>query len=135
MDGGYDYAITKYFGSGLVEQVQKAVLEQWLGEQPVGTSMSVDYEDIVLIHAPTMRVPSAIVDPMVVYHAMRSTLIEAMRKGVQTMVIPAFGAGCGSLTFDVVAKMMAEAYFQIANPPKRISWEYADSRQLPDMSR
>ena len=84
----------------------------------------------------SLRVPSAIVDPMVVYHAMRSTLIEAMRKGVQTMVVSAFGAGCGMLPFDTVAGLMAAAYRQVASPPKEISWDYANSRgELPDMDR
>ena len=135
MDGSYDYAITKYFGKELMRAVQSRILDVWFGEQPVGTSISVKHKGITLIHTPTMRVPSMIVDPMIVYHSMRSTLIEALRDDVRAMVVPAFGAGCGMLPFDVVATLMAAAYRQIANPPTCINWEYATSRALPDSER
>ena len=90
---------------------------------------------MTFIHTPVMRVPSAVVDPMLVYHCMRTALIEAMRCGVETMVIPAWGAGCGMLPFDTVAELMAAAYFQVKNPPSKLDWDYANSRQLPDMGR
>lgn len=135
MDGSYDYAITKYFDKELMRAVQSRILDVWFGEQPVGTSISVKHKGITLIHTPTMRIPSTIVDPMVVYHSMRSTLVEALRDDVRAMVVPAFGAGCGMLPFDVVATLMAAAYRQVANPPTSINWEYATSRSLPDSER
>lgn len=135
MDGGFDLALLRHCGNDLMHVVQRRILDAWFGEQPVGTSLSVKFEGVTLIHTPTMRVPSRVVDPMVVYHAMRSTLIEALRIDARTVVVPAFGAGCGTLSFDVVAKLMAAAYHQVANPPKRIDWEYANSRRLPDSRR
>lgn len=132
MDGGYDRAITVRYGEELMRKVQRAIIERWSGEQPVGTSISVAHGGITLIHTPTMRAPSEIDNPMVVYHAMRSTLIEAMRKGVRAMVIPAFGGGCGMLPFDVISSLMASAYHQVANPPKRLGWDYANSYQPED---
>lgn len=132
MDGGYDRAITDYFGTSLMEAVQQKIVGEWLGEQPIGTSISVEYEGITLIHTPAMRAPSEIADPMVVYHCMRTALIEAMRCGAERMVVPAWGAGCGMLPFGVVADLMAKAYFQVANPPKRLDWEYVNSLRLPD---
>ena len=30
---------------------------------------------------------------------------------------------------------MAAAYFQVKNPPSKLDWDYANSRQLPDMDR
>ena len=135
MDGGYDRAITDYFGRGLMEAVQRKIVDVWLGEQPVGTSISVEYNGMTLVHTPAMRVPSTIADPMVVYHCMRTALIEAMRCGVETMVVPAWGAGCGMLPFGTVADLMAAAYFQVKNPPSKLDWDYANSRQLPDMDR
>ena len=89
MDGGYDRVITGYFGRSLMEAVQRKIVDVWLGEQPVGTSISVEYNGMTLVHTPAMRVPSTIADPMVVYHCMRTALIEAMRCGVETMVVPA----------------------------------------------
>ena len=135
MDGGYDRAITNYFGHGLMEAVQRKIVDEWLGEQPVGTSISVEHNGMTLIHTPVMRMPSVVLDPMFVYHCMRTALIEAMHCGVEIMVIPAWGAGCGMLPFDTVADLMAAAYFQVENPPSKLDWKYVNSRQLPDMDR
>jgi hypothetical protein len=41
MDGGMDAAITKCFGRELEEKVQQRILDDYLGEQPIGTSMIV----------------------------------------------------------------------------------------------
>src|SRR5689334_11513044 len=42
MDGGVDAAITRFFGYALVERVQQRILDEYLGEQPVGTSLIVE---------------------------------------------------------------------------------------------
>lgn len=132
MDGGYDLAITDYFGDELMEKVKRMILKHYYGEQPVGTSMilTIPNTDKKLIHTPTMRVPSPIKDPMVVYQCMRSTLMKAIRNDVSTIVIPAFGGSCGKLDYAVIAKMMKEAYDQIKNPPRYLSWDYAYGRDL-----
>lgn len=128
MDGGYDLAITDWFGTGLMKKVQERLMRDFYGEQPVGTSILVetDVKGIKLIHTPTMRVPSVIRDPMVVYHCMRSTLMLALENNIESIVIPAFGGACGSVPADVVADMMYKAYSQIMNPPWQISWNYAE---------
>jgi len=41
MDGGIDYYISEFFGWQLLPKVQQAVLDEWCGEQPVGTCMMV----------------------------------------------------------------------------------------------
>lgn len=41
MDGGYDKAITDYFGKQLMKDVQGVIMKDWYGEQPVGTSISI----------------------------------------------------------------------------------------------
>ena len=132
MDAGYDAAIVSYYGEGLKHAVQRKILDEWFGEQPVGTSMSIEHAGITLVHTPVMRVPSVVRDPMVVYHATRSALIEAMRRGVKAVVLPAFGAGCGKVPHDVVARLMAQAYKQLLNPPSELTWHYAHSLDLPD---
>ncbi|MBE6466001.1 macro domain-containing protein [Denitrobacterium detoxificans] len=132
MDAGYDAAIVSYFGEGLKRAVQRKILDDWFGEQPVATSISVEYAGITLVHTPVMRVPSVVRDPMVVYHATRSALIEAMCGGVKAIALPAFGAGCGKVPHDVVARLMAQAYRRLANPPANLSWSYAHSLDLPD---
>jgi O-acetyl-ADP-ribose deacetylase (regulator of RNase III) len=60
MDGGVDAAISCYFGWDLQERVQRRILDELLGEQPVGTSLIVETghpEHPFLAHTPTMRVP------------------------------------------------------------------------------
>ena len=139
MDGGYDGAITRYFGKQLMKDVQYKIITEWYGEQPVGTSLSVPIKgkqvyyndkikDMILIHTPTMRTPSLIVDNKVIYQCMRTTLIEAIKNNVRNIVIPAFGGCSGGVGFSTIAKMMYLAYVQINNRPNNlndITWEYA----------
>ncbi|EIK1778910.1 macro domain-containing protein, partial [Salmonella enterica] len=57
MDGGVDAAITTYFGTQLQRHVQKYIIQEYLGEQPVGTAFITetgDGEHPWLVHAPTM---------------------------------------------------------------------------------
>jgi len=127
MDGGYDAAITRWFGRELMEKVQEYIIENYYGEQPVASSFIIDTnkEGIKIIHTPTMRIPSAISDPMVVYHSMRSTLIEAIKADVKCVVIPAFGGATGGLEYSIIAYMMRKAYLQLRNIPDKLDWAYA----------
>ena len=97
MDGGYDLAITEYFGEELMKKVQKYIIRNYYGEQPVGTSFIIEtgVKNIKLIHTPTMRIPAKIKEPMVVYQAMRTTLMTALENNIKSIVIPAFGGCCG----------------------------------------
>ena len=115
MSGGYDKAITDYFGKGVQIEVQHYIKENLFGEQPVGTSIIVDIPNTnkKLIHTPTMRLPSRILDPMVIYHSMRSTLIVAINNNIQSIVIPAFGGLTGQVKPDVLARYMRLAYEQV----------------------
>ena len=127
MDGGYDLAITNYFGEDLPKKVQKYLVENLFGEQPVGTSIIVDInEKQKLIHTPTMRIPSHIKDPMVVYNCTRTCFMLAIKNNIKSIVIPAFGGACGNVEYSIIAEMMFKAYQQIKNPPKEISWRYAE---------
>ena len=126
MDGGYDLAITKWFGDGLMRKVQKYIVENFNGEQPVATSFLIDigYKNIKLIHTPTMREPEAIKEPLVIYQCMRTTLLEAIKNNINSIVIPAFGGGCGSLDYDLIARMMYRGFCQIMeNKTAQITWE------------
>lgn len=135
MDGGYDLAITEYFGEELMKKVQKYIIENYYGEQPVGTSfiMKTDAKNIQMIHTPTMRIPSKIKEPMVVYQAMRTTLMTALENNIKSIVIPAFGGCCGFMNPQVLCEFMYEGYRQIMNPPEKINWDYA-TRWEPEIS-
>ena len=115
MDGGYDAAITGYFGNQLEKEVQKYILENFYGEQPVGTSFTIDIPgtDQKLIHTPTMRMPSKIREPEIVYQCMRTTLMEAIKNNVESIVIPAFGGATGMVPYRTIAKLMKMGFDQI----------------------
>ena len=128
MDGGYDLAITDWFGPDLSRKVQQYIIDNLKGEQPVGTSIIIDTDvyPSKLIHTPTMRIPSAIKDPMVAYTCMRTCLMKALENNIDSILIPAFGGGCGRIPSETLARLMFEAYDQVMNPPSKLGWEYAE---------
>lgn len=134
MDGGYDMAITKWFGEKLQEKVQEYIMKKYYGEQPVGSSFIIDTpkKGIKLIHTPTMRIPERIYDTSIVYHCMRTCLITALENDVRQIVIPAFGARTGCLGCEDVAYMMWMAYKQILSN-NEISWEHAIKTHYRDV--
>ena len=132
MDGGYDLAITDWFGKQLQIRVQQYIIDNFFGEQPVGTSFYIKANDKgqSLIHTPSMRTPQIIKDPLVVYQCMRSTLMCAYQNNLQSILIPLFGGGCGEVHPQIIAKMMKLAYDQIHNPPKKLDWNYVESVEI-----
>ena len=56
----------------LMKKVQQYIMEHFKGEQP------------------TMRVPSAIREPLIIYQCMRTCLMTAMENAVESVVIPGF---------------------------------------------
>ncbi len=129
MDGGYDLAISEWFGWDLQKNDQQYIVDHFYGEQPVGTSIIIDTDKdgIKLIHTPTMRYPDKIRDPLVVYQCMRTCLITAMQNNITTIVIPAFGGCTGQVAPHMIAEMMWRAYKQLSEAPSAIRWRYADS--------
>ena len=127
MDGGFDLALTEYYGIQLQERVQKYIIDNYYGEQPVGTSFIIETnkDNQFLIHTPTMRTPNKIKDKQVIYQAMRTTLIEAKRNNIKSIIIPMFGGTAGGCHPHEIAKLMRLAYDQINNVPDRINWSYA----------
>ena len=117
MNGGYDLAIIDYFGESLQKEVQKKIKQDFYGEQPIGTAISVNIPgsktNQVLIHVPTMQTPKPVKDDNIVYQCMRVALMEALKLKVKSIAIPAFGGGTGNLSANVIAKRMEEAYEQI----------------------
>ncbi len=138
MDGGVDLAITNYFGIELMDRVQAAVIKQYRGEQPVGTSMIIETEHTshpYLAHTPTMRKPMRITKTDNVYSAMFAMLSEVWRfncqngRLIQKIACPGLGTACGGVLPSRAAKHMALAYSNFLNPPEMISWPYAEGRQ------
>ncbi|MEE0294347.1 MAG: hypothetical protein UDT09_07845 [Eubacterium sp.] len=66
---------------------------------------------------------------MVVYQAMRTTIITVLENNVQRIVIPAFGGCCGTMKYQELfkmmyqelCKMMYEGYKQTMNLPSKLN--------------
>lgn len=58
MDGGVDAAITQFFGKQLQKKVQKYIISNYEGEQPVGTSFIIETGVFILVLT-TFRQPRA----------------------------------------------------------------------------
>ena len=134
MDGGFDQALSEYFGWELQNQVQEYILKKFRGEQPIATSFIIDTDKdkVKLIHTPTMRIPFPVKDPMIVYQCMRTTLMTALESTIDSIVIPAFCGGWGNVSPKVIGRLMYEAYKQVMNPPIHIDWNYAE-RWSPEL--
>lgn len=78
MDGGVDLSIIDFFGQKLMGQVQHCIIQEYLGEQPVGTSLIVETQHPkhpFIAHTPTMRLPMPISHTDNVYVAMWAMLL------------------------------------------------------------
>src|SRR5947209_13269829 len=72
MTAGIDAAVIRRFGEELMRRVQQWIMNDYFGEQPLGTAFILPTSDPslpFLCHAPTMRVPGNIVGTDKVYAA------------------------------------------------------------------
>jgi O-acetyl-ADP-ribose deacetylase (regulator of RNase III) len=138
MDGGVDAPITRFFGDDLMFAVQKRVIEEYFGEQPVGTSMIVETgntEHPYIAHTLTMRVPMVITHTDNVYLAMWAVLREVHRhnqtaeRKIEIVACPGLGTATGHVPYREAARQMSLAYRNFLNPPPYITWQYAGERQ------
>ena len=139
MDGGMDAAITKFFGISLMERVQDKILDDYLGEQSVGTSFIIETghpQHPFLAHTPTMRVPMQIVGTDIPYIAMWAMLLAVEQhnrhhpRKIATIACPGLGTGIGRILPDEAARQMALAYDHFIYPPKLLNCFVAATRQL-----
>lgn len=138
MDGGVDAAITRFFGEDLQQRVQRRIVDEFLGEQPVGTSIIVETDHPkhpFIAHTPTMRVPMTIIHTDNVYQAMWSMLLAVRQhnlkpdKKIETIACPGLGTAIGQVPYRQAARLMALAYRNFLNPPAFIDWRFAEQRQ------
>src|SRR5688500_17584924 len=100
MDGGVDLAITRFFGEQLMQRVQAHILQEYLGEQPVGTSFIVETGHPThpfVAHTPTMRVPMTISTTDNVYTAMWAMLLAVHRHNRSSSSVPIRKVACPGL--------------------------------------
>lgn len=119
MTDGIDAAVVRYFGEDIMRRVQYRMIDEYLGEQPVGTAFifpTGGKETPFLCHAPTMRVPGSIGRSDKVYSATWAAFFALSQHNVhrdqkiETVAFSAFGAGFGGAPFSEVARHMAAAY-------------------------
>lgn len=133
MDGGIDLHIINYFGNKLMEDVQKHIIDNYAGEQPVGTSFVIETGNAnhkYLAHTPTMRVPRIIYDTENVYYAMKAMLLEVKKhNNIQSVLCSGLGTGAGGVPLETAVRQMHLAYTHVMlNPISRIDWFVAGQR-------
>jgi O-acetyl-ADP-ribose deacetylase (regulator of RNase III) len=137
MTAGIDAAVVRYFGDELMRRVQHRILDQFFGEQPVGTAfvLATNHSDVpFLAHAPTMRVPGNIEGTDKVYAATWSALLAvhahnlANDRKIEVLAFPAMGTGFGGVPFREAARQMAAAYRHYLEPPHRLDWDFVVER-------
>lgn len=134
MTAGIDAAVVRAFGQSLMDRVQHRIMDEYLGEQPVGTAFIISTGDSripFLAHAPTMRVPGNIAGTDKVYSATWAAFLAIHAYNLQnhasirTAAFPAMGTGFGGMPFSEAARQMAGAYRMYLNPPHRLDWDRA----------
>ena len=138
MDGGVDLAIVRFFGEPLMHRVQRHILQEYLGEQPVGTSVIVETGHPAhpfVAHTPTMRIPMTIATTDNVYTAMWAMLGAVHRHNrsspvpIRKLACPGLGTATGQVPADEAARQMALAYNWYRRPLQAIDWAAAEDRQ------
>lgn len=137
MTAGIDAAVVRRFGERLMRRVQHFIMDQYFGEQPVGTAFILPTEDRILpflCHAPTMRVPGSIEGTDKVYAATWAALLAVMahnqsaEQRIEVVALPAMGTGFGGVPFGEAARQMAAAYRHLLEPPHRMDWDFVVDR-------
>ena len=111
LDGGIDLAYRAAFGLGLQRRLQAVIEARFSGELPIGeaTLLSTGHPRIKqIIFAPTMRTPSVIDDPTVVYLATKAALQCALTAllPIERLGFPGMGTGIGRVDpFECAAQM------------------------------
>jgi len=138
MTAGIDAAVVRRLGDGLMRRVQHRIMDEFFGEQPVGTAFVVPTGHPAvpfLAHAPTMRVPGSIEGTDKVYNATWAALLaihaynRAAGGPIEVAAFPAMGTGFGGMPFGEAARQMAAAYRHFLEPPHRLDWDFVAPRQ------
>jgi O-acetyl-ADP-ribose deacetylase (regulator of RNase III) len=139
MTAGIDAAVIRRYGPSLMERVQQKIMDDYWGEQPIGTAFIIPTGDDKLpyiAHAPTMRVPGNIQGSDKVYAATWAAFLAIVAfnrhctSKIETVCMPAMGTGFGGVPFSEAARQMAVAYRHMLEPPHRLDWDLVAQRQL-----
>ena len=138
MTAGIDAAVVHFFGESIMQRVQHRIMDEFFGEQPVGTAFVVPTGHPAvpfLAHAPTMRVPGSIEGTDKVYNATWAALLaihahnRVSEQKIEVAAFPAMGTGFGGVPYGEAARQMAAAYRHYLEPPHRLDWDFVIERQ------
>jgi O-acetyl-ADP-ribose deacetylase (regulator of RNase III) len=137
MDAGMDLAVVRYFGRHVMEQIQKRILEDYIGEQPVGTCIIVATghpSHPFVAHCPTMRVPMNIQGTDHVYLALWAALTAVHRHNraeplkINSIACPGLGTGTGGMEPVEASLQLLLAYEHYCHPPPFLNPSVAQNR-------
>ena len=137
MDAGIDLAVVRYFGRHVMERIQRQILDDYLGEQPVGTCILIPTDHAAhpfVAHSPTMRVPMNIQGTDHVYLALWASLTAVHRhnrteeRQIKTLACPGLGTGTGGVNALEAAIQLRLAYEHFKRPAKFINPTMAQER-------
>lgn len=138
MNAGIDAAVIGVHGVELCTRIQNRILDEYLGEQPVGTAIiepTRSARNPYVCHAPTMRIPGSICGTDNVYRATFAALTSIYRYNVShdhpihSVALPAMGCGFGGMDFSESARQMATAYTHYLSPPHHLDWDNVVGRE------
>lgn len=134
MDGGVDGAINYLLSTpdeSIEERCQKAVDDEYYGEQPVGTCILVpscnDRYDY-LAYVPTMRVPEDVRKTLNPYLAFRALLVKVHQHNkthatpIKTVITSSMCTGAGNVDAEESARQMRLAYESVFERDMAHDW-------------
>ena len=137
LDSTLDHSVSDFFGEALAERVRERILDEFLGEQPVGTSLIVETghpRHPYIAHTPTMRYPALATETDNAYTAMWTALLAVRRhnrtspRPIRTLACPDLGAPAEWMRSSEAARQMAIAYRNFIHPPDALTWDLANQR-------
>ncbi|QIG66734.1 Appr-1-p processing enzyme family protein [Rhizobium phage RHph_TM16] len=132
MDGNVDRVISEKLGWHVQKRLQTAIQFIYNGELLVGQAHVLYTEHPTwkyVISAPTMRVPTKIVDPTAIYLAARAAVRAGKRtKAIQSMLFTGMGTGCGQMNPEAAVALMVRGIADaLKEPAFPASWRDAQA--------
>lgn len=133
-----DAAILRFFGADVERLLQKRIQEEYLGDQPIGTSLILETNHPLhpfIAYSPTLRMQISMAGKDHVYQGLWSTLLairqhnkfycNCLQKQINIVAVPGLGTSSGCVPIDEVARQMSMAYqnFLFSLPPFQNSYQ------------
>lgn len=139
-----DASILQFFGQDVEQLLQKRIQEEYLGDQPIGTSLIVETNHPLhpfIAHVPTLRMQMSLAGKDHVYQGLWSTLLairqhnrlyhNCLHKQINIVAVPGLGTTPGCIPIDEVARQMSMAYqnflFSLPSFPSSYPQTFQDS--------